>query len=148
MSLKFGFYKNNQQIVDLADKVRIRDYVKRCGLGSMSKGETTLPIGYKFFALNGRVECILVVAGREKGEGKIRRFLTDRDFKLVNICREKKQAGFNWQSLKPSCLKEMIETAEKLSEPFPFVRVDLYNNNGNILFGEMTFTLMGCVNGY
>ena len=33
----------------------------------------------------------------------------------------------------------MIEMAEKLSKPFPEVRVDLYNIDGKIYFGEMTF---------
>ena len=33
----------------------------------------------------------------------------------------------------------MVKIAEKLSEGFPFVRVDLYNVNGKIYFGEMTF---------
>lgn len=33
----------------------------------------------------------------------------------------------------------MVEIAEKLSAPFPHVRVDLYNVNGNIYFGELTF---------
>ena len=34
----------------------------------------------------------------------------------------------------------MLAIAEKLSQPFPFVRVDLYNQNGRIYFGELTFT--------
>ena len=33
----------------------------------------------------------------------------------------------------------MLEIAEKLSEGFPYVRVDLYNNGGKIYFGELTF---------
>ena len=33
----------------------------------------------------------------------------------------------------------MIEIAEKLSEGIPFVRVDLYNVDGKIYFGELTF---------
>ena len=33
----------------------------------------------------------------------------------------------------------MIEIAECLSSPFPHVRVDLYNVNGKIIFGELTF---------
>jgi len=33
----------------------------------------------------------------------------------------------------------MIEYAEHLSKPFPFCRVDLYNINGDICFGEITF---------
>ena len=34
----------------------------------------------------------------------------------------------------------MIEYAKKLSEEFVFVRVDLYNVNGKIYLGEMTFS--------
>lgn len=34
----------------------------------------------------------------------------------------------------------MIEIAEKLSEGFLVVRVDLYNVNDKIYFGELTFT--------
>ena len=33
----------------------------------------------------------------------------------------------------------MIELAEKLSTGFPFARVDLYNIQGEIIFGEITF---------
>lgn len=32
----------------------------------------------------------------------------------------------------------MIEIATKLSEPFPHCRVDLYNIDGKIYFGEIT----------
>lgn len=39
----------------------------------------------------------------------------------------------------PKNLTEMINAAEKLSEDFPFVRVDLYNIDGKIYFGELTF---------
>jgi len=33
----------------------------------------------------------------------------------------------------------MKEIAEKLSEDFPHVRVDLYNIKGRVIFGELTF---------
>ena len=39
----------------------------------------------------------------------------------------------------PTNFKEMLRIAEKLSEDFPFVRVDLYNVGGKIYFGELTF---------
>lgn len=42
------------------------------------------------------------------------------------------------KSLPPN-IKEMIKIAEILALDFIFVRVDLYNNNGQILFGELTF---------
>lgn len=40
----------------------------------------------------------------------------------------------------PVDFDKMIEIAAKLSVGFPQVRVDLYNVNGKIYFGEMTFT--------
>ena len=39
--------------------------------------------------------------------------------------------------------EKMIETAENLSKGFPFVRVDFYNINGEIIFGEYTFFHFG-----
>lgn len=40
---------------------------------------------------------------------------------------------------KPENFEEMVEVVRKLSADFPFVRVDLYNIEGKIVFGEMTF---------
>ena len=41
---------------------------------------------------------------------------------------------------KPKKFDDMIEIAKKLSEGFSHVRIDLYNVDGKIYFGEMTFT--------
>jgi len=40
---------------------------------------------------------------------------------------------------KPKNFDMMLNIARKLSEDFPFVRVDLYNLEGKIYFGELTF---------
>ena len=48
----------------------------------------------------------------------------------------KKHIKFN----KPKKLKEMIEISKKLSSDFDYVRVDLYEVEGKIYFGELTFT--------
>lgn len=39
----------------------------------------------------------------------------------------------------PNNLKEMISLAERLSKNEPFLRVDFYNVEGKIYFGELTF---------
>lgn len=44
---------------------------------------------------------------------------------------------------KPKNFDMMVEIAEKLSAGFPELRVDLYNINGKIYFGELTFTSQG-----
>ena len=36
-------------------------------------------------------------------------------------------------------LGEMLDIARKLSQPFPQVRVDLYQSEGKVYFGELTF---------
>ena len=50
--------------------------------------------------------------------------------------------GYSQSSLsidKPTHFDEMIDLSRELSKPFPFVRVDFYNFNNRIVFGEMTF---------
>ncbi len=44
---------------------------------------------------------------------------------------------------KPKNYEDMIYFAEQISKDFPQVRVDLYNIEGQIYFGEMTFTSAG-----
>lgn len=47
---------------------------------------------------------------------------------------------------RPDCLDEMLQMAEKLSEPFPQVRVDFYVIKGKPYFGELTFTSSNGIN--
>lgn len=49
---------------------------------------------------------------------------------------------------KPSNLDEMLSVATRLAKPFPQVRVDLYNINGQVFFGELTFTSLGGLMNY
>lgn len=44
---------------------------------------------------------------------------------------------------KPKVLEELLSIAEKLSQDFPYVRVDLYVTNNQIYFGELTFRPYG-----
>lgn len=39
----------------------------------------------------------------------------------------------------PSSIQEMIQVGEKLSEDFPYTRIDLYDVDGKVVFGEITF---------
>ncbi len=95
---------------------------------------------YKFFCFSGRLYCSYLIrnsttkTNRHDGELGI----LDRDFRLLPAT----DADFNpitEQPEKPKNYEKMVEIAEKLSEPFPHVRVDLYNLDGKIIFGELTF---------
>lgn len=39
----------------------------------------------------------------------------------------------------PECMPEMIKVGERLSEDLPYTRIDLYDVDGKIVFGEITF---------
>ena len=70
------------------------------------------------------------------------RNIYDMDFNLlpVRIGRD----NYKGKVEKPENLDRMIQIAARLSQPFPMVRVDLYNVDGVIYFGEMTFYHGGC----
>lgn len=98
-----------------------------------------MPLDYKLYCFRGKVKCILVCSEREN---KLKLSYYDLEWNRLNYEKRK------WSSEKnikmPNNLKGMIEYAEKLSKEFEFVRVDLYNDNGNIIFGELTFTPACC----
>lgn len=94
-------------------------------------------IDYKFFCFNGKTACIYVIADRELGNGA-GLGIFDPDFKKLAAARLDEQP-LKRNIEKPGNYEQLKKTAEKLSEGFPEVRVDLYDNDGKIIFGEMTF---------
>lgn len=92
---------------------------------------------YKFFCFNGYVDCVMVCLDRNSGDPKF--YFFDKDWKLKRLNKRGKEAPKDFTIPKPKCIDEMFEITSKLSEGFPFVRVDLYQSYGKIYFGEMTF---------
>ena len=94
-----------------------------------------MPLDYKFYCMDGKAKCVLVCSERDED---LRLSYYDLDWKRLPY--EKKSWSSKKNIEKPKNLRKMIRYAEKLSRGFPFVRVDLYNDNGKIIFGELTFT--------
>lgn len=97
-------------------------------------------VDYKFFCFNGKVHYIDVIEKRNFKEDGYKGTLTkyDKNFIKTNYTEynfKKNEKRIN----KPINFNLMKEYAEKLSKGFPHVRVDLYNIDGKIYFGEMTF---------
>lgn len=90
---------------------------------------------YKFFCFNGKPKYILVYMERDLQD---LRCYYDLNWKKLPFTIEKNNL-FEGEVEKPVNLNEMIVVALKLAQDFPFVRVDLYNINSKVLFGEMTF---------
>lgn len=92
-------------------------------------------IDYKFYCFHGIVEAILVIQRNDDNDAAV---FMDRYWNIISTNLERYSASFS--PSKPIRLDDMIDMAEKLSKPFPFVRVDLYHFDNRIVFGEMTFT--------
>lgn len=94
-------------------------------------------IDYKFFCFNGEPKYLYVVTNRKPGEYAYFG-VYDIGFNKLNIYRcDERRAEY--AVAKPKNYEEMVEVARKLSADFPHVRVDLYNVDGKIYFGELTF---------
>lgn len=92
---------------------------------------------YKFYCFDGKVHALLLVTNRH-GKGKMYFDYFDSEFSHLNLTN-------HWHSnapvtpRKPYSFDTMIELAKILSTGIPHVRVDFYEMNGRVYFGEMTF---------
>lgn len=94
---------------------------------------------YKFFCFDGVVKCLFVVVDRfNKNGGHPCLNFYDKDFNLLPFERGYPNTTKTIDS--PLNYEKMLELAEILSKDIPFVRIDLYNIDGKIYFGEFTFT--------
>lgn len=92
---------------------------------------------YKIFCFNGVPKFLYVVTDRKPGEYAYFG-IYDTNFKKMNVYRCDERRAEQVEEM-PKNFDIMLNIASKLSEDFPHVRVDLYNVNGKIYFGELTF---------
>lgn len=90
---------------------------------------------YKFFCFKGEPKVMFVASDRF---AEIKFDFYDMEFNWlpfstgIHLTTQK-------QIIKTDAHKKMIDLASKLSQGIPHVRVDFYNINGKIYFGEFTF---------
>ena len=91
---------------------------------------------YKFFCFNGKPAFLQYNSNRFSKD--IVQNFYDLDWNLLPFG---KSIPFNPNIVinKPVAFDKMIEMATSLCEPFQFVRVDLYEVNDKVFFGELTF---------
>ena len=104
----------------------------------MTGDMTDLP-DYKFFCFDGKVFCSYTMVDYTFNHENGRLGFFDRDYKLMAAYRAD-YTRISEQIPRPKNYDKMVEIAEVLSKDFSHVRVDLYNIDGKIYFGEMTFT--------
>lgn len=98
-----------------------------------------IPNDYKFHCINGKVEFIYVSYDRE---GVNKRMIYSLDWQPLPFIWAKRNKNFDDvigpNISPPKNLTQMIEIAEILAYDFPYVRVDLYDVDGKVYFGEIT----------
>ena len=94
-------------------------------------------IDYKFFCFDGYVDNVMVCLERESGNPKF--YFFDQEWNLLRINIRGKEAPEGFTIPKPKCMDKMFDIASKLSKGLKFNRVDLYECDEKIYFGELTF---------
>lgn len=101
------------------------EYIKNPGL--------FMPVDYKIYCFNGKPKLVMACVEREQD---VQFEWYDFDWNVIDIGAKENQR----KAKKPESLSKMIECSKQLCEPFPFVRVDFYERNGEPILGELTFT--------
>ena len=101
----------------------------------MADGEKERPNDYKIYCFNGKATTFLVMTDRTPNSVRVNFY--DMNWKQLPISDA--HTNSEQKIVKPINDKLMIEIAEKLSKDIPFVRVDFYEIDGKVYFGELTF---------
>ena len=133
--LSFNYYKIGREwpYKDVPPRVIAEQY--------MEDSNTHQLIDYKFFCFNGEPRFLYVSRGLENHMTARISFVTlDWDFAPYE---RKDYRPFDILPPKPQSLDGMIELSRLLSSGQKFIRVDLYEINGNVFFSELTLTPCG-----
>ena len=93
---------------------------------------------YKFFCFNGKVKLLFIATDRVNENEETKFDFYDENFNHLPIKNGHPNALI--PPSKPLNFEKMKELAEILSKDIPHLRVDFYEINGKIYFGELTFS--------
>ena len=104
----------------------------------MEDKETAELRDYKFFCFNGVAKALFVASERQKEDEETKFDFFDTDYNHLPIINGHPNA--ETPPKKPKCFEQMKQFAEMLSKGIPHLRVDFYEVNGHVYFGELTFS--------
>lgn len=129
-SLKRNYYYPGREwpYKNVKPRIIIEKYMKDNSINDL--------MDYKFFCFNGKCKFFKIDFNRLT-KHQANYYDINGNFLLFGeeIC----PPDFSKKLELPVNLKKMINLAEKLSQNITFLRVDFYEINGNIYFGELTF---------
>lgn len=92
---------------------------------------------YKFFCFDGEVKLLFIASDRGSKTEETKFDFFDTNFNHMSFTNG--HPNSTKRIAKPKGFDEMKKIAATLSKGHPHLRVDLYDINGNIYFGELTF---------
>ncbi len=92
---------------------------------------------YKFFAFDGQTEMLFIATERQEKDSETKFDFFDMDFNHLDFRNGHPNADKAPQ--KPQNFQLMHALSDKLSKGIPHVRVDFYEVDGRVYFGELTF---------
>lgn len=107
----------------------------------MEDEETKELRDYKFFAFDGAVKALFIATERANATEETKFDFFDAEFNHLPFTNGHPNATV--MPKKPQEFELMKQLASKLSEGIPQVRVDFYEVNGRVYFGEITFSHWG-----
>lgn len=90
---------------------------------------------YKFFCFDGEPKAMFIASDRASDHVKFDYY----DLKFNHLDIKQKYPHAKEALRKPVTFEKMIEFSKILSKGFPHVRVDFYEVDGHLYFGELTF---------
>lgn len=131
-SLKRNFYYNNREwpYKNVKPRIIAEKYIEDTKQKDLRD--------YKFFCFDGEPKIMYLSEGLENHETAGISFY-DMDFNLTD-CKRSDYRTIAYTPDKPKNFEKMKELASILSKDIPHLRVDFYEIDGKILFGELTFT--------
>lgn len=139
LSTTYGAYSMEPHYLSIPHRLYAEQFLENAGQ----------LVDYKFHCLNGVPQFVLVCSERKaNGDAamKVTLDLYDMEWNHIpEIIASGSEISGNGSIQRPEQLEEMKRVAERLSSDFKFVRVDLYELDGNIYFGELTFSPGCCV---
>lgn len=130
--LKQDYYLSNREwpYKDVPRKIIAEQY--------MEDNETKELLDYKFFCFNGKPKMLFVASDRQNPKEETKFDFYDMNFEHLPFTNG--HPNSNKILNKPKTFDKMKILAEKLSQNIPHVRVDFYEINGQLYFGELTFS--------
>ena len=93
---------------------------------------------YKIHCFDGKANFVQIIGDRNLHTHEGKQIFYDANWKRLDFTFGDYPL-YEKDLEKPANLDQMIQLAERLAEPFCYVRVDFYDLSGKILFGELTF---------